>query len=322
MGDNALAKPTTQLQAYFAAHKSQIAAALPKHLNADRMCRLALTAFHQNKDLMACDPKSIFAGVVIASQMGLEIGVGGQGYLIPYKGKATFVPGWQGLVDLVSRAGRATVWTGAVFDGDEFDWALGDRPFVKHRPCGEDDPRKLIFTYAIGRVNGSEWPVVEVWSNARLRSHFKKFNKVGDKHYAHANWEMYGRKVPLLQVLKYMPKSIEVQNAIAVAEAAEEGRGATLDGNFVTIDEDPPGDEGGAGETGGSSGEQTAGEARGTEPKPYPADLFEQSFPLWKGLIESGKKTAADIIATASAKGELSEEQKKKLNDVKKGGEE
>jgi hypothetical protein len=49
-----------------------------------------------------------------AAQLGLEPGINGQGYLIPYKGTCTFVPGWKGLVDLVARSGRATVWTGVV----------------------------------------------------------------------------------------------------------------------------------------------------------------------------------------------------------------
>jgi recombination protein RecT len=226
------------IQAYFQQHKSQIELALPKHLNADRMCRLALTALSQNKTLAECDPRSIFASVVISSQMGLEIGVAGQGYLVPYKGKAQFVPGWQGLVDLVSRSGRATAWTGAVFQGDEFDWALGDRPYVRHRPAGENDPAKLTHVYAIGRVNGSDWPIIEVWTIEKVRKHRDKFNKVGTRHYSFENWEMYARKIPLLQVIKYLPKSIELANALALDAAHEQGRGATIDGNVVVMGDD------------------------------------------------------------------------------------
>lgn len=237
-GDGPAMTPASKLNRFLTIHKDQLAAALPKHLNADKMVRLALTSFSQSKQLQDCDPKSIFAAVILASQMGLEIGVGGQGYLVPYKGKATFVPGWQGIVDLVSRTGRATVWTGAVFDGDDFDYALGDRPFVKHRPQGEDDPKKLIYVYAIGRVNGSEWPVIEVWPIRRIEKNFKRNNKVGDKHYAHANWEMYARKIPLLHVCKYMPKSVELTAALTADHASETGRGMTFDGEFVQLHDD------------------------------------------------------------------------------------
>lgn len=237
------ASPATLLSTFMEKHKSQIAIALPKHITADRMVRLAMTSFSQNKALQKCDMNSIFASVVIAAQLGLEIGVGGQGYLVPYAGKATFVPGWQGLVDLVSRAGRATVWTGAVYAGDQFDWALGDNPFVKHQPNGDGDHWKQItHVYAIGRVNGSQYPVIEVWTMDRVIRHLNKYNKVSTSHYALTNdgqnMEMYARKVVLLQVLKYMPKSIEVQKAVEASHAIDTGKNFTIDGDMVLVQDE------------------------------------------------------------------------------------
>lgn len=209
------------------AFKTQIAAALPKHINADRMCRIALTAYRLNPMLAKCQPASVFAAVIQSSQLGLEVGLNGRAYLVPYKKdggyECQFIPGWRGLVELANRTGRASVWTGAVFEGDDFGYQLGDDPHVTHRPGLEDDPAKLTYVYAVGRVRGNEYPVIEVWSNEKVKKHFKRFNKVGDKHYAYSNWEMYARKVPLLQVLKYMPASPELEAAMTLNEAAENG---------------------------------------------------------------------------------------------------
>ena len=225
-------------------HKSQLTLALPKHLNADRMARLAMTAFSQNPKLAECEPKSIYGSIVLASQLGLEIGVGGQAYLVPYfdrkakQFKAQFIPGWQGLVDLVNRTGRATVWTGAVFDGDEFDWCLGANPRCDHRPMGECDPSKITHAYAVGKIKGNDQPVIEVWTVERIKKHLAMLNKVGDAHYANRHFEMYCRKVVLLQVLKYMPKSIELQNVETASFAADAGKNVTIDGEFVTVQQD------------------------------------------------------------------------------------
>jgi recombination protein RecT len=210
------------------AYKGHIAMALPKHMNADRMARIAMTAFRQNPKLDECHPASIFAAVIVGSQLGLEPGILGQAYLVPYKGECQFIPGWQGYVDLVSRAGRASVWTGAVFQGDSFDYELGDRPFVKHQPTGEDDPAKLTHVYAIGRIKGADVPIIEVWTRAKVEKHRDRFNKVGSRHYSFQHFEMYGRKVALLQVIKYMPKSIELQQLAELDQAAENG-GQKLD---------------------------------------------------------------------------------------------
>ena len=103
--------------------KPQLALALPKHMGADRMARLALTAFSTNLALQDCTPKSIAAALMTAGQLGLEPGVNGAGFLIPYKTTCTFVPGWKGLVDLVSRSGRGTVYTGVIFKDQ--DYTLG-----------------------------------------------------------------------------------------------------------------------------------------------------------------------------------------------------
>ncbi len=213
----------------------EIKRALPKHLNADRMSRIALTAFRRTPKLAECDPRSVFAAVIQASQLGLEPDTLGRSYLIPYaqrrKGpqgwtttmECQFIPGWKGLMDLMNRSALASAWTGAVFDGDEFDYRLGDSPFVNHVPRGEDSPERMTHVYAVGRPKGAEWPVVEVWPIAKVRKHRDRYNKVGDKHYSYENWEMYARKVVLLQVLKYLPCSAELGAAIALNDAAEVG---------------------------------------------------------------------------------------------------
>lgn len=239
--NNRPANPVASFNAFMQKHKSQLELALPKHLNADRMVRLSLTAFSQNPALQRCDPKTIFGSIIVASQLGLEIGVNGQGYLVPYKDKCTFVPGWKGLVDLANRGGRCTVWTGAVYEGDEFDYMLGDSPYCKHKPCGEFEESKLTHVYAIGRVKDSEMPVIEVWPIKKVHAHFKKtvVPALQSNHYSKKHLEAYAKKVALLQVLKYMPQSIEMSNAVDVSYAAEQGKEITIDGDFVSVDNSP-----------------------------------------------------------------------------------
>jgi len=183
------------------------------------MVRIALTAFRRNPKLASCDPRSVFAAVLMSAQLGWEIGMGGHCYLIPYKRECQLVPGWLGLVDLVYRSGRAAVWTGAVFEGDEFNYVLGDAPTITHRP-GTAVTEKLTHVYAVGRMNGVPWPIVEVWPVGKVIAHRDRYNKVGKEHYSYEHFEMYARKVALMQVLKYMPKSAELQQAIELDTSA------------------------------------------------------------------------------------------------------
>lgn len=238
-------KPITILEK-LESMKGQIAMALPRHLTPERMVRIAITCLRTNPDLAECDPQTILASVMLASQLGLEPGVMGQSFLIPYKKTCTLVPGWLGILDLVNRAGKATAWTGAVYAGDEFDWSLGDSPFVRHKPCG--DELKLTHVYAIARVKGSAYPIIEVWAMDKLLKHRERFNKVGGKHYSYNHFEMYSRKVVLLQVLKYVPRSIELATAFQLDASAEMGEQhieikdvpSFIDGQFVDAPKESP----------------------------------------------------------------------------------
>lgn len=297
-----------QFSAYLRKSEQSIAAALPHHLKADRMIRLAVTCFSTTPDLRKCTPDSLLASLIIASQVGLEPGIVGQAYLIPYFNArrnvhiCTFIPGWQGLVGLLNNSGRATAWTGAVFEGDEFDYELGSKPFVKHRPGdNHGEVAKLTHVYACGKVNGSEIPVIEVWSKAKVFKHRDRYNKVGNKHYSFNHFEMYARKVALVQVLKYMPRSIELQNAMTAADAGEMGNIPRVEGGII-IDVDGATDMGddnnqtpdssnGAGEPGtpGSAGEGS-GPGPGGPETPEGGLFAQQQAPQSAQSPVSGKR--------------------------------
>lgn len=260
------AKEPKSFQELIEVMKPEIGRALPKHLNADRMVRIALTEYRKNPKIGECDLRTTFGAIITLSQLGLEPGVMGQSWLVPYGKQCQGIPGWQGHVDLVSRTGRATPWTGAVYAGDFFEYELGDRPFVKHKPdeSGRLQPLDaLTHVYAVGRVNGAEWPVIEVWSIAKIKAHRDRFNKVGNKHYSFQHLEMYARKIPLLQVLKYMPKSVELQRAMDLEDAAN--RGITIDmqeakdGGWAPTPEPEDSGNEGAGNAGGHAGTDLAG---------------------------------------------------------------
>lgn len=219
--------------------KELLGAGIPGHMLVEREIRTAVIMLAGSKDLQAATPASFYTAVSVAINSGIGLGRG-MGYLVAYKGNCQYVPGWRGLVDLVTRSGRATCWTGIVRKGDVFDYSLGDTPRLDHKPGDSEEHKDITHYYAVGRVKGAEYPYIEVWSAARVDKHLVKFNKVGGRHYAlkdDNNKEHYGRKVVLLQVIKYLPQSVEIANALAADAAHESGKQQVIDGNMVWIDE-------------------------------------------------------------------------------------
>lgn len=285
-----------ELNGFMERLKPQLALALPNHMNADRMARLALTAFSTNKGMQECTAQSIASSIMIAGQLGLEPGVNGAGYLIPYKNTCTFVPGWKGLVDLVSRSGRGTVYTGVIFKDQRYTFTDGARrDLVIHNETSLEAPEDITHAFAIGWVKDAAMPIIELWTVEKIRKHRDKYNKVGARHYSFKDWEMYARKVPLLQVLKYMPASIELSNAMQVSYAAEAGRGVTIEDGIVIDMGDQQDDE----------------PARLADSK---IDCSEESFRKqsdeWKKVLASKKKTVNELISFIEGREKLTQDQK------------
>lgn len=239
--------PITGKTDFLEKRKDLLGAGIPGHMTVEREIRTATVMLMQSKDLQAATPQSFYVATSIAINSGIGLG-NGKGYLVAYKGNVSYVPGWKGLIDLVNRTGRASAWTGVVHKGDHFEYALGDSPFLTHKPGDNEAFADITHYYAIGRVKGSEWPHIVVWSVKKVITHLNEYNKVGGRHYAlknNDNMEAYGRKVVLLQVIKYLPTSVDLENAIAAENANASGKSAkvenTIDGNFVFIedDEDP-----------------------------------------------------------------------------------
>jgi len=111
--------------------KKQFAAALPKHLSADRFIRIAITAMTRTPKLMQCTKQSLLSCLLDLSQLGIEPD-GRRAHLIPFFSKklnatiCTLIVDYKGLVELVVNTGQVSnVHADVVCDNDEFIYNKG-----------------------------------------------------------------------------------------------------------------------------------------------------------------------------------------------------
>ena len=130
---------------------------LPKAcgLTPERVARLALTEFRGNGLISRCSIGSVLESLMDASELGLEIGTARHhGYLVPFKGQCTFMPGYQGLATLAMRSGVVHYIEATVVYKDElFEWERGLNPVLKHKPHLDVPPMTAAtHVYAIARM--------------------------------------------------------------------------------------------------------------------------------------------------------------------------
>jgi recombination protein RecT len=235
--------PVGQFREFLEKGKSQLALALPKHLTADRMIRLACTEFSRNKDLQTCTQASVFGAIIQASQLGLEVGVMGQAYLIPFKNnkngktECQFIPGYKGLISLARRSGDVTsIETNIVYENDEFDLNLGIDTTVKHKPNIYSERGKPIVVYGVAKFKQGghhfEWMGISEVNKIRARS------KASTSGPWVTDYEQMIKKTLIRRMMNYLPMSIELSNAIQISDAADDGKTSHIDGDFVVLDQD------------------------------------------------------------------------------------
>jgi len=214
--------------------KPQLELALPRHMTADRMVRIALTSLQRTPQLLDCDKPSLAGAILQSAQLGLEPdGVLGHAYLVPFKGKVVFIPGYKGLIQLARRSGEvSTVEAVVVNAGDVFEYERGLVPILRHKPA-EGDAGKVTHVYAIIRLRdgGVQWDVMTFDQIEAVR----RRSPAGNGGPWVTDWPEMAKKTVLKRVLKLAPCSVEAQRAIALDERAEAG----IDQNLELIDLPP-----------------------------------------------------------------------------------
>ncbi|WP_127945237.1 recombination protein RecT [Rhodococcus spongiicola] len=209
------------------AMKPELQRALPKHMDPDRMARIALTVLRQTPGLKNCDPQSFLGALMTAAQVGLEPGPLGEAYLVPFGNTVTFVPGYRGLVKLAWQSGQLdSIAAHVVYENDEFDFAYGLAPSLTHKPALADRGR-VVAAYAVAtfKHGGNAFEIMSVDDIEAIRKRSKSANSGPWK----SDWEQMARKTVLKRLSKWLPLSPEFASAIQLDGSARTDVGSQLD---------------------------------------------------------------------------------------------
>ena len=207
----------------------QLGKALPLHMRSERIVRIALTTLRLNPKLMACDPYSFLGALFQAAQLGLEPNVEGQAYIIPYGNKAQFQLGYKGLVELYYRHPNSiSLQAEAVREHDDFVFDLAKAEISHKIDLSLEDRGKVIAYYAVAKmVNGGN--AFKVMSFNEVKQFAERFSKcymkkeqrfMPDTPWAN-NFDEMAKKSVLKQLMKLLPKSVEMQQALAMDETVK-----------------------------------------------------------------------------------------------------
>lgn len=254
------AKKVATIRDLFAKAKEQIAIALPKHMNPDRMLRIAMTSVQRTPELLDCTPVSLVSCVIQAAQLGLEPdGVLGEAYLIPFRDRkagtviCTIIPGYKGLIKLSRQSGQvSTIYAVIVHERDLFKVRRGLRPLLKHEPFvpeidwapTDDDPNdpagriRAVYAVCTLRDGGVQWDYLWRHEIEAIRAR----SRAGQSGPWVTDYPEMAKKTVLRRLCKMLPASVELQRAVALDEANDAGLPQTFE-SVIDVTAEPAGGE-------------------------------------------------------------------------------
>jgi recombination protein RecT len=218
--------PATQkaanIRALLEQSKKQMAMALPKHLTADRLLRVAMTSIQKNPKLLDCTQQSLLACVMTCAQLGLEPDQFlGQAYLVPYGNVCTLIPGYRGYIALARRSGEVqSVSSQVVYDNDRFLLQYGIEEKLEHTPADGDRGNVkgayVIFKYKDGAYS------FDYMSKGDIDKIRKRSKAANDGPWV-SDYDEMAKKTVIKRHVKLAPLSVEFAHAVALEDRANMG---------------------------------------------------------------------------------------------------
>lgn len=215
--------PQNSLKQLLESRRDSIAAVLPKHLDADRLLKIALVAVSKNELLMKCSQTSILQSVMTAAQLGLDCGGAlGSAYLVPFwqnqknAYECQLVLGYRGLIDLARRSGQiVSIEARIVYANDTFDLDYSiDGARLTHKPCLDGEPGEMRLVYGVATLKDGGHQF-ELMTKAQIEK-IRMISQTGKKNLGpwRDHYDEMARKTVVKRLAKYLPISVELSDAI------------------------------------------------------------------------------------------------------------
>lgn len=212
--------------------RSQIEAALPEGMKVERLERITLNVLRENPNLLTCDRMSLLGAVMQCAVTGLEPGPLGHAYLVPFKGKVQWIPGYRGLIELAHRSGAVKeIYAEVVRPGDKFKFSKGTDPYIEHVPDLEVDVSEpIVAAYAVAKLRGGGIQF-EVMSRSQIeRIRDEKSAATSKRSPWYTDFNEMAKKTVFRRLSKWIPVSLEQRDAWQTIYAHDE--------NVIDMDDD------------------------------------------------------------------------------------
>jgi recombination protein RecT len=220
MTDSQLQLPAqvSNLRADLSRMTREFEAALPQQIPVDRFVRTIVTAVQMQPELLAADRRTLISSCMKAAQDGLLLD-GREAGLSVYNDRknggqtVAYLPMVGGILKKIRQSGEiSSIRAHVVYQGDEFDFELGDTERIHHKPNlgAQGNP---VAVYAIAKFKDGDIQR-EVMSLAQVERIRAKATGIGKACWA-SEWGEMAKKTVIRRLAKRLPSSNDLDQVLA-----------------------------------------------------------------------------------------------------------
>lgn len=186
---------------------------LPRHIDPEKFKAAILTAINLNPQLARAattDMKSLLVAASRAAQDGL-MPDGRDAAFVVFGTAVQYMPMIGGILRKIRNSGElASIDAQVVYENDDFDYALGDEPYIKHKPILRGERGEPIAVYATATLkDGSRYREVMTVSEVERVRAVSRSAKNGPWVQW---WSEMARKTAIRRLAKRLPMDTDVQD--------------------------------------------------------------------------------------------------------------
>ena len=190
--------------------------ALPPTMDESKFISVLKLTLNKNPKLLQADKNSLLQTFMSAAKDGLYLD-GREAAAVQYGQSVQYIPMVEGMIKVLHNSGLIkTISAEVVYENDLFDYELGTKPQLTHKPLIVGDRGKPICVYAIAvTTNGGEY--MELMNMQEIEKCRAVSKASSSPHSPWVKWfDQMAKKTVMHRIAKRLPKNDAINSVVAV----------------------------------------------------------------------------------------------------------
>ena len=190
--------------------------ALPPTMDESKFISVLKLTLNKNPKLLQADKNSLLQTFMSAAKDGLYLD-GREAAAVQYGQSVQYIPMVEGIIKVLHNSGLIkTISAEVVYENDLFDYELGTKPQLTHKPLIVGDRGKPICVYAVAiTTNGGEY--MELMNMQEIEKCRAVSKASSSPHSPWVKWfDQMAKKTVMHRIAKRLPKNDAINSVVAV----------------------------------------------------------------------------------------------------------